>query len=237
MQREANTEYILSLSYGKDSIACLEAIKQLGYPLDRIVHAEVWATDTIPADLPPMVKFKEYADKIIEERYGIKVEHICAVRGERSLPTNVNSTSGLTKEKTKIAPMASHIRLEHGVIADSRLMCCPQSEEKLTYEKLFYHIPKRRGERKIREMVGNDTEQDAERTHNSNLQHSKQSILGFPIPRGTWCNSNLKLAALRISNLNRARELVYRTQDESTQTTGEKTMCFRKSPIAQRAKK
>ena len=81
MQREPNTEYILSLSYGKDSIACLEAIKQLGYPVDRIVHAEVWATDTIPADLPPMVKFKSYADKIIKERYGIDVEHICAVRG------------------------------------------------------------------------------------------------------------------------------------------------------------
>lgn len=46
-------EYILSLSYGKDSLACLGAIEQLGWPLDRIVHAEVWATDTIPADLPP----------------------------------------------------------------------------------------------------------------------------------------------------------------------------------------
>lgn len=81
MKRAPNTEYILSLSYGKDSIACLEAIKQLGYPLDRIIHAEVWATDTIPADLPPMVKFKEYADKIIKEKYGFTVEHTCAVRG------------------------------------------------------------------------------------------------------------------------------------------------------------
>lgn len=81
MQREPNTEYILSLSYGKDSIACLEAIKQLGYPLDRIVHAEVWATDTIPADLPPMIDFKAHADRIIKERYGYIVEHICAVRG------------------------------------------------------------------------------------------------------------------------------------------------------------
>ena len=69
-------EHILSLSYGKDSIACLGAIEQLGWPLDRIVHAEVWATETIPADLPPMVKFKEKADKIIKERYGIRVEHI-----------------------------------------------------------------------------------------------------------------------------------------------------------------
>lgn len=81
MQRKPNTEYILSLSYGKDSLACLEAIKQLGYPLDRIVHAEVWATDTILADLPPMIDFKAHADKIIKERYGYTVEHFSAVRG------------------------------------------------------------------------------------------------------------------------------------------------------------
>ena len=59
-------ENILSLSYGKDSLACLGAIEKLGWPLDRIVHAEVWATDTIPADLPPMVEFKTKADKIIK---------------------------------------------------------------------------------------------------------------------------------------------------------------------------
>ena len=74
------TEHILSLSYGKDSLACLGAIEQLGWPLDRIVHAEVWATDTIPADLPPMVEFKAKADKIIMERYGIQVEHVRAKR-------------------------------------------------------------------------------------------------------------------------------------------------------------
>lgn len=78
--REPNTQYILSLSYGKDSLACLEAIRLLGLPLDRIVHAELWATDTIPADLPPMVDFKQKADNIIKERYGITVEHICATR-------------------------------------------------------------------------------------------------------------------------------------------------------------
>ena len=75
MERQPNTEYVLSISYGKDSIACLEAIYQLGLPLDRIVHAEVWATDTIPADLPPMVEFKKKADQIIKERYGLEVEH------------------------------------------------------------------------------------------------------------------------------------------------------------------
>lgn len=73
-------EHILSLSYGKDSLSCLGAIEQLGWPLDRIVHAEVWATDTIPADLPPMVEFKACADKIIRERWGITVEHRRAKR-------------------------------------------------------------------------------------------------------------------------------------------------------------
>lgn len=73
-------QHILSLSYGKDSLACLGAIEQLGWQLDRIVHAEVWATDTIPADLPPMVEFKAKADKIIKERWGIEVEHIKSIQ-------------------------------------------------------------------------------------------------------------------------------------------------------------
>lgn len=83
--REPGKEYILSLSYGKDSLACLAAIEQLGWPLDRIVHAEVWATDTIPADLPPMVEFKAKADEIILRRWGIKVEHVCAMRDGNKL--------------------------------------------------------------------------------------------------------------------------------------------------------
>ena len=83
-------EHILSLSYGKDSLACLGAIEQLGWPLDRIIHAEVWATDTIPADLPPMVEFKAKADKIIKERYGIEVEHVFATNKNGSKRTYAN---------------------------------------------------------------------------------------------------------------------------------------------------
>lgn len=51
-------------------MACLGACELLGWKIDRIVTAEVWATDTIPADLPPMIEFKKKADKIIKERYG-----------------------------------------------------------------------------------------------------------------------------------------------------------------------
>lgn len=69
-------EHVLSLSYGKDSLACLGAIEALGWPLDGIVTADLWATDTLPADLPPMVEFKDRADTIIRERWGLEVEHI-----------------------------------------------------------------------------------------------------------------------------------------------------------------
>lgn len=123
-----DVEYVLSLSYGKDSLACLFAIERLGWPLDRIIHAEVWATDDIPADLPPMVEFKFKADKIIEDRWGIEVEHLCAVR----------------------------------------------NGEKLTYEKLFYHVPKRKNEEGFRQGTS----------------------AGFPYTKGAWCNDRLKTAPL-----------------------------------------
>ncbi len=72
-------EYIASLSYGKDSMAMIHVIRDvLDLPLDRIITADIWATATIPADLPPMVEFKEYADREIKKRYGIDVEHFCA---------------------------------------------------------------------------------------------------------------------------------------------------------------
>ncbi len=118
-------QHILSLSYGKDSLACLGAIKELCLPLERIVHAEIWATDTIPADLPPMTEFKSKADCIIKERYGIEVEHIRAKR---------------------------------------------------TYEECFYKPCK------------------------GSKSHAANHIYGFPIVKGSWCNSMLKMSVLNKFN-------------------------------------
>lgn len=92
-------EHILSLSYDKDSLACLGAIEELNLPLDRIVHVEVWATNTIPADLPPMVEFKAKADKIIKERWGIEVEHISSKPYEHYFYTTCNSKKSKNKGK------------------------------------------------------------------------------------------------------------------------------------------
>lgn len=51
-------EHIARISYGKDSLKMLAVIKSRGLPLDRITTTDVWATDTISANLPPMDEFK-----------------------------------------------------------------------------------------------------------------------------------------------------------------------------------
>lgn len=178
------TEYVLDCSYGKDSLACLEAIKILGLPLTRIIHAEVWATPTIPADLPPMVEFKKKADKIIKERYGITVEHITAMKscGGGRTPLNVSFT---LQEKIKYLAepyMASLVLSIRGATANLK----SKRYQKLTYEDIFY--------REIKSRSG------------------VSKIYGFPMLRGQWCNSNLKMSAinrlqaLRQNGVNTARE-------------------------------
>jgi len=136
------TQHILSLSYGKDSLACLGAIEKLGWPLDRIVHAEVWATDTIPADLPPMVEFKAKADEIIKRRWGIVVEHVCAMKkcaggGTLLTPTNDSFTQkGNAADSKTESSMAFPNCAGHGAIVNSNESPC----KKITYEDMFYRV-------------------------------------------------------------------------------------------------
>lgn len=124
---------VLSLSYGKDSMACLGALEILGWPLDRIITADVWATDTIPAELPPMVEFKSYADAEILRRYGIEVEHF----------------DGGTN-----------------------------------YERCFYKV------------FGPKSAKAGE-------------IWGFPILGGNWCNSQLKVSALKKAQAQTVGSIAY----------------------------
>ena len=82
------------------------------------------ATDTIPADLPPMMEFKAKADKIIKERYGIEVEHLHAkisyeeqfyckhVRGKYigsyygfPISKKANGTGAWCNDRLKLKPM------------------------------------------------------------------------------------------------------------------------------------
>lgn len=80
-------EYIARISYGKDSLKMLDVIHSRGLPLDRITTTDVWATDTISANLPPVEEFKAKMDQWIWDRYRIEVEHLCARNKDGSKKT------------------------------------------------------------------------------------------------------------------------------------------------------
>lgn len=170
-----DTQYVLSLSYGKDSMASIYVVKEvLGWPLNRIVTADVWATDTIPADPPPMVEFKGEADETIKKRWGIEVEHFCA------------------RDKTG---------------------------EKVTYEKLFYHIPQRKT--RPENAGGGATVPHRDKSTDGPACGSRGAtgiskcqpcnrpeIYGFPMVKGGWCK-RLKINVIHQGLPDASGKLVY----------------------------
>ncbi len=122
-------EYIARISHGKDSLKMLDVIITRGLRMDRITSTDVWATDTIRAELPEMVAFKDRADEYIWQKYRIEVEHLCAMRNGK----------------------------------------------KLTYEKMFYHVPNRKPS-----------------SSGGGYCQKQGTILGFPTKWGPWCQPALK---------------------------------------------
>lgn len=83
-QRQPDTLYVASVSRGKDSTAMLRAIQIMGWPLDYIISVDIWATQDIPAELPPMVAFKDKWDDMCAKLFGIPVTRICAQKKDGS---------------------------------------------------------------------------------------------------------------------------------------------------------
>ena len=121
---DPNTICVACISYGKDSNAMLRAIKLLGLPLHRIVTSDVWATQDIPADLPPMWEWKKKADKIIKELYGIEVEHLCAMQKEK-YPISDERKKTVEEHASDDLSQFVQVEREHG----ARREC---------YESMFY---------------------------------------------------------------------------------------------------
>ena len=121
-------EYIARISYGKDSLKMLEVIHSRGLPLDRITTTDVWATNTISANLPPMDKFKAMMDERIWSLYHIEVEHLCARNKDGSKKTyeqmfyHVPVRKAIERERERSDPersSASRISGLRGVRLDS----------------------------------------------------------------------------------------------------------------------
>ena len=87
-KRQPNTIYVASTSRGKDSTAMLRAIELMGWPLDMIVSVDIWFDEETPAELPPMVAFKDEYDAKVMSWFGIPVQRLCATK-PRSQTVNV----------------------------------------------------------------------------------------------------------------------------------------------------
>lgn len=72
------TEHIARISMGKDSLKMLDVIISRGLPLDRVTTTDVWATDTIRAELPEVLEAKERIEEKLWRMYRLNVDHLCA---------------------------------------------------------------------------------------------------------------------------------------------------------------
>lgn len=71
-------KYVAFLSFGKDSIAQIIKIKELGLPLDEVVYVDIRYTREISGENPIMAAWIPKAEKIIKEKLGITVKHLSA---------------------------------------------------------------------------------------------------------------------------------------------------------------
>lgn len=71
------TKYIASCSFGKDSLAMLIKIKELGLPLDEVIYCDIRFDDKpLSGEMPLMQEFIPKAEKILKEKFNITVKHI-----------------------------------------------------------------------------------------------------------------------------------------------------------------
>ena len=80
-------QHIARISEGKDSLKMLDVIITRGLPLDRVTTTDVWATDTVRAELPPVLEAKERIEEKLWQMYRINVEHLCARNADGSKRT------------------------------------------------------------------------------------------------------------------------------------------------------
>lgn len=70
--------YVLSLSFGKDSMAMLHEIVTKGLPLNYVIHCDIMFDSNTSGEHPLMAEWIPYAEKRIKELYGVDITHLTA---------------------------------------------------------------------------------------------------------------------------------------------------------------
>lgn len=114
MSQSDYTEHIARISMGKDSLKMLDVIYTRGLPLDRVTTTDLWATDTIRAELPEVLAAKERIEEKLWQMYRINVEHLCAVNKDGSKRTYEQMFYHVPQRRSQTVQVES--RVESGTI-------------------------------------------------------------------------------------------------------------------------
>ena len=71
-------KYILSLSFGKDSMALLIEVLKRKLPLDYVIFCDIKFNDKISGEHPLMAEWISKAEQILKDKFGIDVIHLTA---------------------------------------------------------------------------------------------------------------------------------------------------------------
>lgn len=69
-------KYIASISFGKDSLAMLIKILELGLPLDEVIYCDIKFDKNISGEMPLMADWIPKAEEILKKQFGITVRHL-----------------------------------------------------------------------------------------------------------------------------------------------------------------
>lgn len=138
-------KYIASCSSGKDSLAMIIKIKELGLPLDEVFYVDIrFDNEQYPGEMPLMRQFIPKAKKILKEKFDIDV-------------VEVKSKITFKEQFYKIKQRGNHIGDNYGfpytigAWCNSRLKLEPikdylkkfKGEEVIQYVGIAYDEPKR----------------------------------------------------------------------------------------------
>jgi hypothetical protein len=167
-------EYIARISYGKDSLKMLEVIHSRGLPLDRITTTDVWATDTISANLPPMDDFKARMDQRIWDMYHIEVEHLCARNKDGSKKTYEQMFYHVPVRRSQIGQVERERRFHPGSILGFPDILHPWCQAAL---------------KKVATPTTGQSRDSLEPSEPNGARNSRSSrINGFPAQISPWCH-------------------------------------------------
>ena len=184
MSQSDYIEHIARISKGKDSLKMLDVIHTRGLPLDRVTTTDVWATDTIRAELPEVLEAKERIEEKLWQMYRINVEHLCAMNPDGTKRTYEQMFYHIPNRRSQ----SGQVERQAPARLDPRI---PGSMEQMVPVRPQTECPATEFRDRLRDFHPTPGTTGA---RSSRL--SETSIKGWPLSNGRlpWCQ-NLKVRA------------------------------------------